>query len=75
MPRPRTKQIQGYRVQPLLPMQFPYFGAVIDEADFTEYDGRPCVEVLATIGSFVKGPYTLVLSIEQALEADIVEKI
>ncbi len=75
MPRPRTKQIQGYRVQPLLPMQFPYFGMQILEADLTEYDGRPCVEVLATIGSLVRGPYTLVLSIEQALEADIIEKI
>ena len=49
MTRPTTKTIDGYRVQPLLPMSFPYFG--------------------------VKQPYTLVLTLQQAREADIIEAI
>ena len=76
--RPRTKTIPGFRVQPgLSPMHrlgFPYLGIEILDAEFTEYDGMPCVEVLARIGNgVVKGPYTLVLSIDQARAADIIE--
>ena len=74
MTRPRTKNVPGYRVQPLLPISIGWFGAVCEEADFTAYDGRPCVEALVKLG-LIKGPYTLVLSYEQALEADIIEKV
>ena len=75
MTRPRTKRIDGYQIQPLLPMSFPYLGGVIEEADFTTYpDTGECVEALMKIG-LIKTPYTIVLSIQQALEADIVERI
>jgi len=74
MTRPRTKNVPGYRVQPLLPISISWFGAVCEEADFTVYDGRPCVEAMVRLG-LIKGPYTLVLSYEQALEADIIEKV
>ena len=74
MTRPTTKQIDGYRVQPGLPMSFPHFGATVLEADFHRYDDAGwCVDVLAKIG-IVKGPYTLVLTIDQAREADIIER-
>ena len=75
MTRPRTKTIDGYRIQPLLPMHFPYLGGMVEAADFTTYpDTGACVEVLMRIG-LIKGPYTFVLSIAQALEADIIERI
>jgi hypothetical protein len=75
MTRPRTKTIDGYRIQPMLPMSFPYLGGMVEEADFTRYDDTgDCVEVLMRIG-LIKGPYTLVLSIAQALDADIIEKV
>jgi hypothetical protein len=70
----RTKTIDGYRIQPALPMSFPYFGATIIEADFYRYDDAGwCVDALVTIG-IVRGPYTLVLTIDQAREADIIER-
>ena len=72
-PRPRTKTIPGYQIQPLLPIMFYLDGTVI-EADFTEYDGKPCVEALVQIG-LIKTPYTLVLSLRQAREADIIESV
>jgi len=71
MTRPRTKRIDGYRVQPKLPTNVILDGRC-EDADFTEYDGTPCVEALVQIG-LLKGPYTLVLSIEQAIEAGIIE--
>jgi hypothetical protein len=53
---------------------FPYLGGEILDADFTRYDDTgDCVEVLMRIG-LVKQPYTFVLSIAQALEADIIER-
>ena len=74
MTRSTTKAIDGYRVQPLLPMSFPYFGATILEADFHRYDDAGwCVNALVKIG-IVKCPYTLVLTIDQAREADIIER-
>lgn len=75
MTRPRTKTIPGYRIQPCLghtALSFPYFGGEIVDADFTEYDGLACVEILIRLG-LIKNPYTLVLTIDQAREADIVE--
>ena len=76
MTRPRTKTIPGYRVQPMLPMHCGLFSAICEDADFTEYDGESCVEASVRLGNgMVKGPYTLVLSIDQALEADIIERV
>lgn len=73
MKRPRTKAVDGHRIQPMLPLQIGWFGAVCEAADFTEHDGRPCVEALVRLGLLTQ-PYTLVLSYEQALEADIIER-
>ena len=71
--RPRTQTIPGYRIQPMLPMGFPYLGGVIESAVFTRYDDTDCVEVEMRIG-LMKGPYCFWLSIAQALDADIIEK-
>ena len=71
--RPRTKTIFGYRIQPLLPITF-YLGGTVEDAVFTEHDGATCVEASVRIG-LIKSPYTLVLSVAQALEADIVERV
>ena len=58
----------------MLPMRIGWFGAVCEDADFTVYpDTGPCIEALVQLG-LLKNPYTLVLSIEQALEADIIER-
>jgi hypothetical protein len=72
MTRPRTKTIPGFQIQPMLPITF-YLGGTVVEADFTEYDGKPCVEALVQIG-LIKNPYTFVLSLDQAREADIIER-
>ena len=74
MERTRTKTIEGYRIQPMLPLHGGLFGAVCEAADFTEYDGKTCVEALVRLG-LIPGAYTLVLTIEQALEADIIERV
>jgi len=79
MTRPRTKTIDGYRIQPLMnelhQLSLGLLGAACINADFTVYDGTPCVEALVRMGNgMVKSPYTLVLSIAQALEADIIER-
>jgi hypothetical protein len=71
--RRRSKKVDGYRIQPMLPTHIGWLGAICEDADFTEYDGKPCVEALVQIG-LIKGPYTVVLSYEQALKADIIEK-
>ena len=72
MTRPRTQTIPGYRIQPMLPLNF-YLDGTVEEAAFTRYDGHDCVEASVRIG-LVKGAYTLVLTIKQALEADIIER-
>jgi len=72
MTRPRTKTIPGYRIQPLLPITF-YLGGTVEDADFTEFDGKTCVEASVRIG-LIKSPYTLVLTLDQAREADIIER-
>jgi hypothetical protein len=72
--RQRTKEVDGYRIQPMLPLHIGTLGAVCEDADFTEYDGRPCVEALVKLG-IIEHAYTLVLTIDQALDADIIEKI
>ena len=73
MRRPRTKTVPGYRIQPMLPIHCGTFGAVCEEADFTVYADGPCIETLVRLG-LLAAPYTLVLSYEQALEADIIER-
>ena len=73
MTRPRTKTIPGYGIQPMLPITFYLDGTVLD-ACFTKYpDTGDCVEALVKIG-LVTSPYTIVLLIKQALEADIIER-
>ena len=72
--RPRTKTIDGYRIQPLMPLHFPYLGGMVESAVFTRYDGADCVEVEMRIG-LVKNPYCFWLSIPQALDADIIERV
>jgi hypothetical protein len=72
MARQRTKTIPGYHIQPMLPISFYLDGTVVD-ADVTEYDGAMCVEASVRIG-LVKSPYTLVLTLKQAREADIIER-
>lgn len=74
MKRPRTKTIPGYRIQPMLPLHITFAGGRCIDADFTVYDDEQCVEAVVYMG-LIRGPYTLVLSIEQALEADIVERV
>ena len=73
MARKRSKAIDGYRIQTMLPISFGLLGAVCVEAEFTEYDGKTCVEALVRIGQ-IESPYTVVLSIHQAVEADIIER-
>jgi len=70
MKRPRTKTLDSYRVQPKLPTNVILDGQC-EDADFTEYDGTPCVEALVKIGT-IEAPYTLVLTIAQALEAGVI---
>jgi hypothetical protein len=75
MVRKRTKQVPGYQVQPKLPVEIGLLGGVCVDADFTAYDDTgPCVEALVRLGT-LPSPYTLVLTYEQALDADIIEKI
>ncbi len=72
--RPRTKEIPGYRVQPRLPIGLACLGGVCVEADFTEYTHLgTCVEALVKLG-LIDSAYTLVLTLEQAVEADIIER-
>ena len=73
----RTKEIAGYRVQPMLPIGHPYFGIEVQEAEFRMYPSEPgrwYVEAMMKIGT-LESPYTTVLSIEQALAADVIERI
>ena len=74
MTRPRTKTIPGFHIQPMLPVSIGLLGMVCEEADFTAYpDTGTCVEALIKIGT-IKNAYTVVLTIKQALEADIIER-
>ena len=68
-----VKSIPGYRVQPRMPLSQPYFGMEILNAGFVQHpNGVWAVEVKAVIGLNTE-PYYLILSIEQARAADIVE--
>ena len=70
--RPRTQTTPGFRIQPMLPITF-YVGGTVEDAAFTKYDGQDCVEASVRLG-LIKSPYTMVFSLKQALEADIVER-
>ena len=72
MTRPKSKAIDGYRIQPMLPITF-YLGGTVEDAAFTEFDGTTCVEASVRIG-LITSPYTLVLTLNQAREADIIER-
>ncbi len=74
MRRPRTQTIPGYRIQAMLPIGVVFADGVCEAADFTVYDGKPCVEALVRLGT-IKNLYTLVLTIDQALQADLIERI
>ena len=75
MPRPRTKTIPGYQIQPMLPISLGLLGMVCIDAEFTKYsDLGDCVEARVKIGT-LNNPYTLVLTIKQAVEADIIERV
>ena len=71
--RQRTKTITGYQIQPMLPITF-YLDGTVEDAAFTTYEGKTCVEATVRIG-IIKNPYTLVLTLKQACEADIIEFI
>lgn len=71
MTKPRT--IDGYRIQRMLPVSIGWFGAVCDDAHFSTWEGRPCVEAQVWLG-LAKSPYLLHLTIQQALAADIIER-
>ena len=68
-----TKGIPGYRIQRMLPISVVAFGGKCDEAEFSTWDGRPCVTAQVWLG-LAKSPYVLHLTLEQALEADIIER-
>ena len=69
-----TKEIPGYRIQPMLPVSVASFGGRCDEAEFSAWDGKRCVTAVVWLG-MAKSPYVLHLSIEQALAADIIERV
>jgi len=71
--RDGKKEIPGYRIQRMLPISVVAFGGKCDEAEFSTWDGNPCVTAQVWLG-LAKSPYVLHLSIEQALEADIIER-
>ena len=75
MSKPRTKTIPGYRIQPMLPVSLGLLGMVCEDAEFTHYpDTGECVEALVRIGTLTN-PYTVVLTLTQAREADIIERV
>jgi hypothetical protein len=73
MTRPRTKTIPGFQIQPMLPIMF-YLGGTVEDAVFTEFDGTTCVETSVRIG-LIKSPYTFALTLDQAREADVIERV
>ena len=67
------KRIPGYQIQPMLPISVVAFGGKCDEAEFSTWDGKPCVTAQVWLG-LARSPYILHLTIEQAHEADIIER-
>jgi hypothetical protein len=73
----RSQAIDGYRMQPLLPIRIPYLGIEILSGEFRRYPSEPetwYVEAETKIGTLGTA-YTIVLSIPQALDADIIERV
>ena len=69
----RPKTIPGYRIQPMLPISVTFAGGQCIDAFFSNWEGQPCVETYVWFG-LAKSPYLLHLTIDQALEADIIER-
>jgi len=69
----RTKEIPGFRIQRKLPIGIVAFEGRCDAAEFSTWEGKPCITAQVWLG-LAKSPYVLHLSIEQALEADIIER-
>jgi len=67
------KEIPGYRIQPMLPISVVAFGGKCDTAEFSTWDGKPCVTAQVWLG-LAKSPYILHLTIYQAYQADIIER-
>jgi hypothetical protein len=57
----------------MLPLSIVFADGSCEDAHFTVYDGTPCVEALVRLGT-IPGPYTIVMTIKQALDADIIER-
>jgi hypothetical protein len=57
----------------MLPITF-YLDGTVEDAWFVKRDGADCVEATVRIG-LVQTPYTLVLNLRQAREADIIERV
>ena len=68
-----TKEIPGYRIQPMLPIGVVAFGGKCDAAEFSTWGGKACVTARVWLG-LARSPYILHLTIEQAHEADIIER-
>lgn len=66
------KAIPGYRIQPMLPIITAFRGRC-DAAEFSTWDGEPCVTAQVWLG-LARSPYVLHLTIDQALDADIIER-
>ncbi len=66
-------EIPGYRIQRKLPIRVVAFDGRCDAAEFSMWDGKPCVTTQVWLG-LAKSPYVLHLTTEQALEADIIER-
>jgi len=74
MRRRDTEDPEGFRIQRRLPIDIHWFGARCETARFTELEGTACVEAAVRLG-LARSPYVLHLTLEQALEADIVERV
>ena len=50
MTTPRTKRIDGFRIQSMSPIHSGTFDAICEDVDFTVYHGKPCAEALVKFG-------------------------
>ena len=74
MTRPRTKTIDGYRIQPMLPIGIVFARRLVRGRRLHGLRRHsPASRRWCASGS-IKSPYTLVLTIAQALDADIIER-
>ena len=68
-----TKEMPGYRVQPWGGVSCRMLSLSVEEVYFSTWEGNPCVEAVVWMG-LAKSPYLLHLTIDQALEADIIQR-